>query len=169
MIAHRILFVCVGNAYRSQMAEGFMRAYAGRSWEVVSAGVSPASRLPPETVAMMKEKGIDVSGHFPKSLSEVLRTSYEVIINMSGVALKDVENVVDWAVEDPLGADDTKFRKVRDEIEQRVQRLVVALRQPSAPASPPPSADGTPCGRAESPFRRRPDRKWDPEGWRRGN
>ncbi|HAX41237.1 MAG TPA: hypothetical protein DCY80_01610 [Solibacterales bacterium] len=73
MTARRILFVCVGNAYRSQMAEGFMRAYAGRSWEVVSAGVSPAGLLPSETVAMMQEKGIDVSGHFPKSLAEVLR------------------------------------------------------------------------------------------------
>lgn len=169
MSAHRILFVCVGNAYRSQMAEGFMRAYAGRSWEVVSAGVSPAGRLPSETVAMMKEKGIDVSGHFPKSLAEVLRTSYEVVINMSGVPLQGVENVVDWAVEDPLGADDAKFRKVRDEIEQRVQRLVVALRQPSAPAPLPRSMGATPSGRPESPFRRRPDRKWDPEGWRRGN
>lgn len=169
MTARRILFVCVGNAYRSQMAEGFMRAYAGRSWEVVSAGVSPAGLLPSETVAMMQEKGIDVSAHFPKSLAEVLRTSYEVVINMSGVPLQGVENVVDWQVEDPLGADEAKFRRVRDEIEQRVQRLVVALRQPSAPALPPRSTGAPPPERPGSPFRRRPERKWDPEGWRRGN
>ena len=163
MTSRRILFVCVGNAYRSQMAEGFMRAYAGRTWEVVSAGVAPAGRLPGETVAMMKEKGIDVSGHFPKSLNEVLRTNYDVVINMSGVPLPGVSNVVDWTVEDPQGAAEAKFRQVRDDIEQRVMRLVVALRQPGAPTAPATSAASPP----QSPFRRRPERNWDPEGWRR--
>jgi hypothetical protein len=72
MKRRRVLFVCVGNAFRSQMAEGFMRTYGGREWEVASAGVSPAGYLPGETVSMMAEKGIDVSGQFPKTLDEVL-------------------------------------------------------------------------------------------------
>ncbi|MDV7389826.1 arsenate reductase, partial [Arthrospira platensis SPKY1] len=84
MSPRRILFVCIGNAYRSQMAEGFMRSFAGREFDVFSAGLSPAPRLPRETVNMMAEMGIDVSDHFPKSLDGVLHIRYDVIVNISG-------------------------------------------------------------------------------------
>lgn len=142
MKKRRVLFICVGNAYRSQMAEGFMRAYGGREWEVASAGVSPAGYVPGETVAMMAEKGIDVSEHFPKTLDEVLGARYDLIVNMSGVPLPLPGAVVEWKVKDPLGGNEATFRKVRDEIEQRVQTLLLE--------------------------HRRPQRNWDPEGWRRG-
>lgn len=142
MKKRRVLFICVGNAYRSQMAEGFMRAYGGHEWEVASAGVSPAGYVPGETVTMMAEKGIDVSEHFPKTLDEVLGARYDLIVNMSGVPLPLPGVVVEWKVKDPLGGDEATFRRVRDEIEQRVQMLLIE--------------------------HRRPQRRWDPEGWRRG-
>lgn len=137
-----ILFICVGNAFRSQMAEGFMRTYGGHEWDAASAGVSPAGYLPSETVAMMAEKGIDISAQFPKALDEVLGRHYDLIVNMSGVPLPLPGAIIEWKVRDPLGGDEATFRKVRDEIEQRVQRLLLE--------------------------HRRPQREWDPEGWRRG-
>lgn len=129
MKRRRVLFVCVGNAFRSQMAEGFLRAYGGGEFEAFSAGVAPAGRLPRETVAMMAEKGIDVSEHFPKSLNELPWTGFDVVVNMSGVPLPGVPHVQDWKVEDPLGGNETKFRRVREEIEHRVQALLIALRR----------------------------------------
>lgn len=128
MNRRRVLFVCVGNAFRSQMAEGFLRAYGGGEFEAFSAGVAPAGRLPRETVAMMAEKGIDVSEHFPKSLHELPWTGFDVVVNMSGVPLPGVPLVQEWKVDDPLGGNETKFRRVREEIEQRVQALLIALR-----------------------------------------
>ncbi len=129
MKRRRVLFVCVGNAFRSQMAEGFLRAYGGGEFEAFSAGVAPAGRLPRETIAMMAEKGIDVSGHFPKSLDEVPWDGFDVVVNMSGFPLPGVPHVQDWKVDDPLGGKEAKFRRVREEIEQRVQALLITLRR----------------------------------------
>lgn len=147
MKRRRMLFVCVGNAFRSQMAEGFARAYGGREWDVFSAGVSPAGRLPEQTVAVMAEKGIDISQQFPKSLEELLRAQFEVVVNMSGVPVPDLGPVIEWKVKDPVGGGEALLRKVRDEIETKVQRLFIELRTPR------PGQPG----------------KWDPAGWRRGN
>lgn len=160
MSPRRILFVCVGNAYRSQIAEGFFRACAGREWEVHSAGLTPISRLPRETVEVMAERGIDISAQFPKSLEEVLCARFDVIVNMSGAHLPFVGGgVLDWDVNDPQARDIAVLRGVRDEIERRVQHLIVSLRSVISPPTPPATPQG---------IRRRPERKWDPEGWRRG-
>lgn len=147
MKRRRILFVCVGNAFRSQMAEGFARAYGAQEWDVFSAGVSPAGWLPGQAVAVMAEKGIDISQHFPKSIEELLKARFEVVVNMSGVPVPNLGKVIEWKVKDPLGGGTALLRKVRDEIETKVQSLLIDLRAPQS---------GEP-------------RQWDPEGWRRGN
>jgi arsenate reductase (thioredoxin) len=159
MDTRRILFVCIGNAFRSQMAEGFLRKYGSHAWEVHSAGLAPVSSLPRETVLVMAEKGIDVSRQYPKELSSVRGTRFDIVVNMSGIPLPGISGVTEWGVQDPVGASTDTLRRVRDEIEDRVQRLLLTERvlQRTSPAPP-----------AERPLiRRRPKRNWDPEGWRR--
>lgn len=160
MSLRRILFVCIGNAYRSQMAEGFLRQYGGHEWDVHSAGLSPVSYLPRETVLVMAEKGIDVSRQHPKSLNSLHGVSFDVVVNMSGTPLPPVAGLVEWAVPDPVGEDVETLRRVRDEIEQRVQRLLIEQRTVRTIESQ--QAAGRPL------IRKRPERKWDPEGWKRG-
>lgn len=160
MSLRRILFVCIGNAYRSQMAEGFLRQYGGHEWDVHSAGLSPVSYLPRDTVLVMAEKGIDVSRQYPKPLNSFHGLSFDVVVNMSGTPLPRVTGLVDWPVLDPVGGDADTLRQVRDEIEQRVQRLLIEQRTVRTVQAQ--DAAGRPL------IRKRPERKWDPEGWKRG-
>ncbi len=127
----RILFVCVGNAFRSQMAEAFAKAYGGDAVEAESAGLAPVLAVPEITKAMMREKGIDMGGHFPKALVHMDLKSYDMIVNMSGMPIHAPQgvNVEVWHIDDPVGAGDRKMREVRDEIEQRVTGLLIRLRR----------------------------------------
>ncbi len=127
----RILFVCVGNAFRSQMAEAFAKAYGGDAVEAESAGLAPVLAVPEITKAMMREKGIDMDGHFPKALVHMDLKSYDMIVNMSGMPIHAPQgvNVEVWHIDDPVGAGDRKMREVRDEIEQRVTGLLIRLRR----------------------------------------
>ncbi len=126
----RVLFVCVGNAFRSQMAEAFARAYGADVVEPQSAGIAPVLAVPEATRSMMREKGIELDGHFPKALLHMDLNSFDVIVNMSGVPLHAPQGgqMVVWNVADPVGAGDKVMRQVRDEIEQLVVGLLIRLR-----------------------------------------
>lgn len=126
----RVLFVCIGNACRSQMAEGFARTYGSDVMIPASAGLSPASAVAPDTIRAMDEKNIDLRDHFPKSLRHLGRAEFDLVINMSGFFLpKDYDGrVVDWEVADPVYMEYADHCGVRDAIEQLVMKLVLELR-----------------------------------------
>ncbi len=127
----RVLFVCVGNACRSQMAEGFASAYGSDVVIPASAGISPAMRVSSNTIRAMEEKGIDLKDHFPKSLQHVARTHFHFVVNMSGYELPiDMgTSVLYWNVPDPVMMNYEKHCAVRDQIESLVMRLIIQLRQ----------------------------------------
>ena len=130
MKKRRVLFVCIGNACRSQMAEGFAKAYGSDVMEAMSAGVSPYSHVPKGTSAAMDEKGISLEGHFPKYIDEMAESNIDLAINMSGERLEfEAPETRDWPVRDPFGGDETAYRVTRDQIEKKVMELVLEIRQ----------------------------------------
>lgn len=130
----RVLFLCTGNSARSQMAEAFLRHYAGDHFEAHSAGVEPKG-VNPFTVQVMQEKGIDMSSHTSKGVDAYLgKVLFQYLITVCGDADKNCPTVwpgvnvrLHWSFEDPAafeGTDETKlikFRQVRDQIEQRIK------------------------------------------------
>lgn len=126
----KILFVCIGNSCRSQMAEAFARAYGGDLIAPASAGVYPASIVAPDTVRAMAEKNLSLAGHMPKSIRQVDRSQFDLIIDMSGGELEpgDGPQVRVWDVSDPVSMNYADHCKVRDQIEQLVLDLVRELR-----------------------------------------
>ncbi len=132
MARSRVLFVCIGNSCRSQMAEGFARAYGSDVVEPFSAGLYPTGIVAPLTKKIMLEKNIDLSGHFPKALDGIPNTPVDIVINMSGQKLPTTVGPVieEWTVRDPVGMSEDVFREVANEIEQRVMRLILILRAP---------------------------------------
>ena len=126
----RVLFVCIGNSCRSQMAEGFARKYGADVMEPHSAGLGPAAIVAPLTSKVMLEKNVDMGGHFPKGLEAVGAGPFDLMINMSGQRLPAPQGVTveEWKVRDPMGLSEEIFRQVANEIEQRVMRLVLQLR-----------------------------------------
>ena len=126
-----VLFVCVQNAGRSQMAEAFFRKYAPKCYEIISAGTVPTSQINPIAVKVMKEAGIDISKQKPKDLTEDMMRNAATIINMGCMDDKFcpvlfVPKVIDWAIEDPKDKPIEKVREIRDEIEKRVLEIVSA-------------------------------------------
>ncbi len=132
----RVVFVCIGNSCRSQMAEGFARAYGADVMEPLSAGLYPAGIIAPLTKKVMLEKNIDVGAQFPKGLESLPDGPLGIVINMSGqkVPAPEGATVEEWKVLDPIGMSEDVFREVANDIEQRVMRLVLALRGKPAPA-----------------------------------
>jgi arsenate reductase len=132
----RVLFVCIGNACRSPMAEGFARAYGHDCMEVSSGGLSPGAALDPYTRAVMQERGIDISRHEPRMLEEALRHGPTLLINMSGRPLPHyVRGILseEWTVRDPVGEAIHIHREVRDAIEAKVMDLVLRIRTRNEP------------------------------------
>ena len=125
-----VLFVCVHNAGRSQMAAGFVRMVAGDRVEVRSAGSEPADRLNPVAVAAMAEVGIDIAWNQPAVLTtEAVRDS-EVVITMGcgdSCPVFPGKRYEDWELADPAGKSLDEVRAIRDEIEGRVRDLVADL------------------------------------------
>ena len=127
-----ILFVCVENAGRSQMAEGFFNKYAPKGNRAISAGTKPvASQIP--AVDVMKEVGIDISNQKSKDITEDMMRNSTKIVNMGCMEKEScptlfLNNVIDWNIEDPKGKSVDKVREIRDEIEQRVKELVSGLK-----------------------------------------
>lgn len=126
----RVLFVCIGNSCRSQMAEAFARAYGRDVMAPASAGVYPASIIAPDTIRAMAEKKLKLDGQFPKSIEQVDRSQFDLIVDISG-GLLDPENgapVQIWDVADPVMMDFEDHCRVRDQIETLVTDLISELR-----------------------------------------
>lgn len=125
----RVLFVCVGNACRSQMAEGFARANGDDVLMAWSAGLAPAIAVPPLTFQTMAEKRIDITGQTPKPVSGFSASDFDIVINMSGYPIPGYRRTTDWEIRDPYGGTVQEYRAVRDEIEKRVRELIFELRR----------------------------------------
>jgi arsenate reductase (thioredoxin) len=137
MSQSRVLFLCTGNSARSQMAEGFLRKVAGDRFEAHSAGLEPKG-LHPLTVKVMEEAGVDMSGHTSKGFDTYLgKMVFQYLITVCDEAEKNcpafwpgVSNRLHWYFEDPAafkGTDEeklSKFRQVRDQIEQKVKAWI---------------------------------------------
>jgi arsenate reductase len=125
-----VLFVCVHNAGRSQMAAGYLQQLAGDRVEVLSAGSAPADGVNPMAVAVMAEEGIDIAAAQPKVLDpEVVRASDVVVTMGCGDACPFFPGTryEDWVLDDPAGQDVTVVRRIRDEIRGRVVTLIAGL------------------------------------------
>ena len=123
-----ILFVCVENAGRSQIAEGFFRKYAPEGYETLSAGTKPISQINPLAVQVMKEIGINISKQKPKDLSEDMMRNSDKIINMGCMDRNFcptlfIPKVIDWGIENPKDKPIETVREIRDEIERRIKEL----------------------------------------------
>lgn len=128
----KILFVCVENAGRSQMAEGFFRKYAPSGYEPQSAGTKPIGTINPLAIAVMKEIGIDISSQQPKIISDSMIRQSSRIVNMGCMDKEScpaifVQNVLDWAIPDPKGKPLDDVRKIRDMIEKKVLEFCKTL------------------------------------------
>lgn len=125
-----VMFVCVHNAGRSQMAAGFMTALSGGRVEVRSAGSMPADQINPVAVEAMREVGVDITAETPKVLTpEAVRASDVVITMGCGDACPFFPGVryEDWELDDPAGQPIEKVREVRDEIRRRVEALLAEV------------------------------------------
>ena len=126
-----VLFVCVHNAGRSQMAAGFLRTLAGDSVEVRSAGTAPADSINPVVVQAMNEVGIDLSAQTPKVLDPDVVQASDVVITMGcgdECPYFPGTTYLDWELPDPAGQDLDAVRPIRDEIRGRVLELLETLR-----------------------------------------
>ena len=125
----RILFVCVENANRSQMAEAFARIHGGEAVEALSAGSRPSGVVNPKAVRYMAELGYDLSAHDSKSLDEI-DGEFDAVVTMGcgdSCPWVPAKRREDWALPDPTHMDDDGYRAVRDEIGARVRRLLAEL------------------------------------------
>ena len=127
----KVLFVCVENARRSQMAEAFLNKLAKGQAVAASAGARPASKVDEKAVEVMKEIGIDMTKQRPKALTMKMVEEADVVITMGcGADVCPVvpKRVEEWKIEDPAGKLIAKFREVRNEIRKRVEKLVETLK-----------------------------------------
>jgi len=127
----KVLFVCVENARRSQMAEAFLNKLAKGHAVAASAGARPASKVDEKAVEVMKEIGIDITKQRPKALTMMMVEEADVVITMGcGAEVCPVvpKRVAEWKMEDPAGKPIAKFREVRNEIRKRVGKLVETLK-----------------------------------------
>ena len=124
-----VLFVCVENTGRSQMAEGFFKKYALKGFKALSAGTKSASQINPIVVEAMKEVRIDISNQKSKELTDEMIRESDKVVNM-GCMDKNfcptiwLPKVIEWNLEDPKGKSIEKVREIRDEIEKRVKEIV---------------------------------------------
>ena len=125
-----VLFVCVHNAGRSQMAAGYMTALSGGRVEVLSAGSEPKDQINPVAVAAMAEEGIDISSNTPKILTVEAVKESDVVITMGcgdTCPIFPGKRYEDWELVDPAGKDIETVREVRDDIKRRIEALLAEL------------------------------------------
>ncbi|MBI3507732.1 MAG: arsenate reductase ArsC [Proteobacteria bacterium] len=123
----RVLFVCVENSCRSQVAEGLARALGADALEPHSAGSRPSGTVNPTAIALMRERGIDISRHASKSLQDVPSAGWDYVVTMGcGDACPFVpaKARIDWKIPDPKALPKEEFNRVIDEIEKNVRALV---------------------------------------------
>lgn len=126
----RVLFVCIENANRSQMAQAFARIHGGEDVEAYSAGSRPSGRIHPKAVEAMRELGYDLSAHDSKSLDDIPDVEYDAVATMGcGDACPFVraKRREDWSIPDPKELPPDAFREVRDLIESKVEALLASL------------------------------------------
>jgi arsenate reductase len=130
MTMPEVLFVCVHNAGRSQMAAGLVNLRSNGRIDVCSAGSEPADTINPAVVEAMREVGVDLSGEFPKPLTNEVVRAADVVITMGcgdACPIYPGKRHEDWQLDDPAGQDLEHVRVIRDEIDARVQKLVAEL------------------------------------------
>jgi arsenate reductase len=144
----RVLFVCTHNSARSQMAEGMLRHFAGDRFEAFSAGTE-VSNVRPEAISVMAELGIDISGQHSKSVDQFVGQQFAWVITVCDLAREScpyfpgAEQIAHWGFEDPAeaqGSDAERlrvFRRVRDEIHDRLRMFVLAASRTDLPAPAP--------------------------------
>lgn len=129
-----VLFLCVHNAGRSQMAAGWMRRLAGDSVDVFSGGSEPAEEVNSAAVAAMAEKGIDISSEIPQPWADEIVRAADVVVTMGcgdACPVFPGKRYIDWEIEDPSGKSVEQVRPIRDELEQRVRNLMAELKVPA--------------------------------------
>jgi protein-tyrosine-phosphatase len=125
-----VLFVCVHNAGRSQMAAGYLQHLAGDRIEVLSAGSRPAERINPVAVEAMREEGIDITAATPKVLTPEAVQSSDVVITMGcgdACPFYPGKRYEDWSLDDPAGRGIDAVRPIRDQVKRRVEALLADL------------------------------------------
>lgn len=128
----KILFVCVENAGRSQMAEAFFRKHLPIGFEPISAGTAPAVKINPVVVQAMKEVGINIEKNSPQNISQQMIDEAQITVNMGCMDKEScpalfLNDVVDWQIQDPKGKSIIKVREIRDQIEQKMKEFVLQL------------------------------------------
>ena len=134
----KVLFVCVGNCVRSQMAEAIARHCCADIIAAESAGVSPLGFIDKTATAVLRERGISIDGQFSKGLHSHSLKKPDLVINMSGIHSKSLfpeHHVEEWKVRDPFGEDIATHRVICDDIEARVTLLAARLRTEAENAS----------------------------------
>ncbi len=129
-----VLFMCVHNAGRSQMAAALLQRYAGGRVVVRSAGSAPAEEVNPAVVAAMAEVGIDISEEVPKALTDEAAREADVVVTMGcgdACPYYPGKRYLDWQLDDPAGKTLEQVRPIRDEIDRRVRALLEELVPPS--------------------------------------
>jgi protein-tyrosine-phosphatase len=130
-----VLFVCVGNAGRSQMAEGFFNHLANGKARAISAGTKPANAVDPKTIEVMREVEIDISAAGPKALTMEMLDQASRVVTMGcgaeGVCPASFVETEDWQLEDPKGKPIEEVRRIRDEIKAKVMKLLESAYEPS--------------------------------------
>jgi len=129
----KVLFLCIGNACRSQMAEAIARQRAGDVIEASSAGLTPFGEIVPPTIAVLAEVGVSAEGQHSKPLRPADLSAADLVVNMTGRSGASIFSepgppIEDWNVGDPYGFNLAVYRKIRDEIESRVENLARRLR-----------------------------------------
>ena len=126
----KILFVCIENAGRSQMAQGFAEAFGKGKVQVYSAGSRPSSHIDPLAIEVMKEKGIDLSGRRPKGLNDLPSVEMDYLITMGceeTCPAVPAKKIIEWEIADPTGKPIDEVRRIRDMLEDKVKRLLEEL------------------------------------------
>jgi protein-tyrosine-phosphatase len=132
----RLLFVCVENSCRSQIAEAFARIHGNGKLEIYSAGSRPSGKINPKAIESMREVGYDLARHDSKSLTEIPAVDYDFVVTMGCgdecpyVRAKHRE---DWNIQDPKNLPADQFRKIRDEIEKKVKEVLSRIEGISGP------------------------------------
>jgi arsenate reductase (thioredoxin) len=129
----KVLFVCVENAGRSQMAEAFFRKYAPSQFQAISAGTKPSEKVNPIVVQVMREVGIEIQNNQPKLLTNQVIDDATSTVNMGCIDKEAcpalfVKEILDWNISDPKGKEIDQVRKIRDEIEVKVKEFVKNLK-----------------------------------------
>ena len=130
----KILFVCVENAGRSQMAEALFRKYMPKGFEAISAGTKPSVKINPIVLQAMKEIDADIENQNPKPISQQIIDESEKTINMGCIDKEScpalfVKNILDWQIPDPKGKSIEEVREIRDQIKTKVMILIKSLEE----------------------------------------